>query len=304
MTRGSPISKPCLRLQERDLAVLRGLFESRIATLRHLTDLYFDGRSEACKKRVQSLKRAGYIRERPRRHYAPSILFLGKAGFEALQDYGAITEYPQIGWSTFEKRARVSEATLRHELQVMDVKAAFCSAVVKEPHLNVAEFSTWPRLYQFRARPEPGSLQVRSVLVKPDGFIRLREREANARVSEHLLFLEVDRSTETLDTLAKRSLCYLDYYCSGGMAVRFGDTREAYKDYPFRVIILCSSEKRCENVARRLLANNPPTLRQVWLSTTKDFLANPIGATWTRPIDWRDRDLTGAAPHRTLTLIP
>ena len=65
-----------LRIQDRDVAFLQGLFESRVMTLAHASTLFFGGKPEAAKKRVQKLKAAGYVRERPRHTYEPSVLFL------------------------------------------------------------------------------------------------------------------------------------------------------------------------------------------------------------------------------------
>ena len=45
-----------IALQERDLELLRGLFESRVMTLAHAGDLFFDSKPQAAKKRVQKLK--------------------------------------------------------------------------------------------------------------------------------------------------------------------------------------------------------------------------------------------------------
>ena len=67
-----------IALQERDLEILRGLFDSRVLTLSHIARLYFEGREEAAKKRVQKLKSAGFITERPRRAYEPAVLYLTK----------------------------------------------------------------------------------------------------------------------------------------------------------------------------------------------------------------------------------
>ncbi len=118
----------------------------------------------------------------------------------------------------------------------MDVKAAFCSAIRGSGRFTVAEFSTWPLLYQFEAfRPGHSSAEV---IVKPDGFIRIHEKETDGGLSEHTFFLEVDRSSETQDTLVARAGCYLDYYKSGGFAVRNGGTRADFKDYPFRVLMV------------------------------------------------------------------
>jgi hypothetical protein len=48
-----------LQLQNRDLALLRGLFECRVMTNDHATALYFDGKDQAAKKRLQKIKAAG-----------------------------------------------------------------------------------------------------------------------------------------------------------------------------------------------------------------------------------------------------
>ena len=63
----SPIS-----LQDRDIALLCGLFECRVMTTDHATALYFDGKNEPAKKRLQKIKAIGLITERPRRAFEPS----------------------------------------------------------------------------------------------------------------------------------------------------------------------------------------------------------------------------------------
>ena len=101
----------------------------------------------------------------------------------------------------------------------MDFKAAVHAAVAKSPHLRIAEFTTWPLLYEFRASPNEGRT---SMVVRPDGYLRIHETEGDGSVSEHIFFLEIDRSTEVLDTLVTRSACYRDYYRRGGLAAKHG----------------------------------------------------------------------------------
>jgi hypothetical protein len=100
----------------------------------------------------------------------------------------------------------ISDLTLRHELTVMDVKVSFNSAIKNDGAFSLAEFCTWPLLHQFDA-VRPG-FDGAGVLVKPDGFIRVHESEADGGLSEHTFFLELDRSTETLDTLVARAGFY------------------------------------------------------------------------------------------------
>ena len=192
-------------MQERDLAILQGLFESRLMTLTHVTHLYFNGHREAAKKRIQRLKRERFIGERARRVYQPSILHLSRRAFGELSSRGMLLEYPNLAWNQLEDRARVSELTLRHELAVLDVKTALSCAIKNISHHELVEFSTWPLLYQFQAAqpPLPGTYHPARVLIKPDGFVRLHEHATDGDRFEHFFFLEVDRSTEPRETLAR-----------------------------------------------------------------------------------------------------
>lgn len=253
-------------------------------TLAHAAVLYFEGKKEMSKKRIQKLKVAGIIRERPRSFSSPSILYIGSKGIEILRAYGHLVEYPEASLPDLENRARVSDLTLRHELEVMDVKAAMAAGIRMLANLRLPEFSTWPALHEFEARRPSGE----RVDVKPDGFLRIHESEDDSGVSEYAYFLEVDRSTETLEALFRRIQCYLDYYRSGGFAVRNGQRPDAYKEFPFRVLIVFKTAERRNNMAERLIGALPPVLTQVWLSTLPEVLADPLGLIWIRPADYRD----------------
>jgi hypothetical protein len=274
-----------VRLQKRDILFLCGLFESRVMTAGHVSTLYFDCKREYTKKRLQKLKAAGFIGERKRNANEPSVLFLTRKGFVHLKNEGQLSQYPPLGANSFEARANVSQFTLRHELEIMDAKAAFHAALAQSRTCSIAEFITWPLLYQFEVLLNGYGSEV---LVKPDGFIRIHEKETDGGLSEHTLFLEVDRSSETQDTLVNRTGAYLAYYKSGGFAVRNGATRDRFKEYPFRVLMVFKSEERRNNMAARLVENNPPILTLTWLTTLAEATAHPLGAIWIQPKDYRD----------------
>lgn len=263
--------------------MLRGLFESRIMTAEHVATLFFEGRKEATKKRLQKLKEAGLVGERRRRAYEPAILNLTQKGMLLLKEHGVLTDYPALDLASLVKRAKVSDLTIRHELEVMDTKTAFHRALAAAKPFSMAEFGTWPRLYQFVATAPRGA----ETMVRPDGFIRIHEAEADGGLSEHTFFLEVDRSSETLATLVSRANGYLDYYKSGGFALRNGASRSAYKEYPFRVLMIFKTAERRNNMAESLLQNIPPVLTQVYLSTIEEVRQDPLGSIWIRPIDYR-----------------
>ena len=241
---GARTTRAEVELQERDLAILQGLFESRLMTLTHITHLYFNGRSEAAKKRIQRLKRERFIRERARRVYQPSILHLSRRAFGELSSRGMLLEYPSLAWNQLEDRAKVSELTLRHEVAVLDVKTKLSCAIRNISHYELVEFSTWPLLYQFQAAqpPLPGTYHPARVLIRPDGFVRLHEHATDGDRFEHFFFLEVDRSTEPRETLARRVYGYQDFYRRGGLALRHGFTREDYRNFPFRVLMVLPNE--------------------------------------------------------------
>jgi hypothetical protein len=275
-----------ISLQERDFALLKGLLESRVMTAGHVATLFFDDRREATKKRLQKLKAAGYIGERKRLTYEPAILFLTSKGLKLLKEHGTLNDYPPASLPALEKRARVSEFTLRHELEVMDVKAAVQAAMKMASGFSIVEFTTWTTLHQFKATPS--KYDGNEVLIKPDGFIRIHEVEKDGGLSEHTFFLEVDRSTETLDTLVAKAASYHDYLKSGGFAERNNARRSDAKDFPFRVLIVFKTPERRNNFAERLLQNNPPIFSLTCLSTFDEVLKNSLGKVWFRPLDYRD----------------
>lgn len=273
-------------LQDRDLALLRGLFECRVMTNDHATTLCFDGKSEAAKKRLQKIKAAGLITERPRRAFEPSVLFLTRKGLVLLQSKGVLNDYPSFDLPALDRRVRVSDLTIRHELEVMNVKAAFHAAIKTTGSFTIDEFSTWPLLNEFTAF-RPGGSGV-EITVKPDGFIRIHETDAGGGKFERAFFLEVDRSSEVQETLVGKAVCYLDYYRRGGFAVRNGATRDDFKKFPFRVLMVFKNAERRNNTALYLLQNTPPILTFVYLSTFEEVTRDPLGAIWIRPLDYRE----------------
>jgi hypothetical protein len=278
-------SPDALQLQDRDLALLRGLFECRVMTTDHATALYFDGNYETAKKRLQKIKAAGLISERPRQRFEPSILFLTRKGLESLQIKGVLNQYPVFDLPVLERRARVSDLTIRHELEVMDVKTAFHAAIKTEASFTIAEFSTWPLLNEFKAYLPAGN--GAEVLMKPDGFIRIHETDPSGGKFEHAFFLELDRSSEVQETLVAKASCYHDYYRRGGFAVRNGASRSDFKKFPFRVLMVFKNAERRNNTAERLLQTNPPILSLVWLATIEEVSTNPLGEIWIQPVDYR-----------------
>lgn len=278
-------------IQDRDIAILRALLVSRVMNFGHLAALFFSGRNHAAKKRIQKLKRAGLVAERPRKTFDRAVLHITREAIMLLQKRALLKHYPRYGVSAHMRRARVSDITIRHELEVMDVKAALCSAFERRGDASVTEFTTWPQLIQFECSPFGAP-----VMVKPDGFIRI-ERKTIESSFARAFYLELDRSTETLATLVNRAHCYIAYFKSGGFAVQRGARRANFRNHPFRVLFVLKSTERRNNVADALLKSNPPILAHIWLTTFAAITSDPLGAIWIRPIDFRA--VLTAAPYST-----
>jgi Replication-relaxation len=279
-----------LDITARDVEILRGLFECRILTVEQIAALHFEDRQAAARKRIWKLKKADLVRERPRRAYEPAVLFLSRRALRLLIEQGHITDYPKLSVAAYEKRTRVSPLTLRHEIEVNDVKAAFAKAIRLTSGLQLPQFSTWPTLFQFWGYTRRGQ----RVRVQPDGFLRIRQG-----VEQHSFFLEVDRSSESHWRIAEKIECYLDFYRRGGLALRNGRPKHDYKGFPFRVLVVFRNAERRNNAAERLIGQQPPILSIAVLATIDEVRMNPLGPIWIRPCDYRDVVIGipyGAAP--------
>jgi len=278
----APVSR--LQPQKRDLNLLCFLYQSRFLTLKHAADLCFEGKLEAAKKRIQKLKLAKLIASRHQRVHEPGIVFLTEEGLRLLRSDCALCQLPNMPRNTVRTRLPPSGLALNHDLQVLDVKAAFYRAVRNNAGVAINEFSTLPDLHKFKALRVGQMRQL--VCVKPDGFMRLSNAPAAQAPMEHIFFIELDRSTETQETLALRLGSYLEYYKSGRFAARNGASATEYRVHPFRVLIVFKTAERRNNTAARLLELNPPVLTQAWLSTFDEVTNDPLGKVWLRPIDY------------------
>jgi hypothetical protein len=282
----SKIRVGALEIKPRDLALLRGLFECRVMTTDHAASLYFDGKGEAAKKRLQKIKAAGLIGERPRVAFEPSILFLTRKGLALLQKEGVLKDYPSFDLPELDRRARVSELTIRHELAVMDVKTAFHVGVKSDSSFEIRNFSTWPLLNEFKAYRH--GYDGAEVTMKPDGFISMSLSKDGTKGFDYYFFLEVDRSEEVQEKLVGKAGCYFEYYKSGDFAIRNGGSKDDYKKFPFRVLFVFKTTKRRNNTAERLLQAGLPISKQFCLTTLEEVQRDPFGAIWINPGDYRE----------------
>lgn len=270
----------------RDFTLLRGLYESRVATVAHIARIDFAGRAEMAKKRLQKLKSAGLIRSRARSTFERARLFITQKGIDLLARTGALRQYGRLPVTSAAKRTDVSASTLAHELAVMDVKAAFHGAAPAAGR-EVVAFSTWPALNRFESTHGT---------VKPDALVRLKGRAGSQVSSERRFYLELDRSTETARALVAKAhayrTCRIATRCVAPLTWDSASGR-----HEFTVLVVVPSEARLASLARRLLAANPPVRSLVWIATLRDVVADPFGPIWVRPMELE-------SPSADLATIP
>ena len=268
-----------LVLQQRDLNVLQGLYEMRLMTRPQLGDLYFNGNQGSARQRIRKLKNAGYIAERPgRKPYARVPLYLTKKGYLTLRKAGLLGQYPIATWKTMRNRPYIKDTTLLHELELMDVCAAFAVAVRNQTSHHLQGLSTWPALFAFHT-----FRHHRKVTVRPDGYITLYDHHGQ----EIAFFVELDRGTEQLKTLLTKVKAYYDYSRSG----RYTDWRRTFPgDHhhqpAFRLLFIVKSAYRRKNIAELLLKHGFRQL--VWIAVFEDAIRDPLGPIWQRPSDYAE----------------
>lgn len=266
-------------IQPRDIALLRGLLESRVMTRRHIALMYFDGREEMARKRLQKLTAAGLVARQEYEHLRSTPFTLSPKGVAELRHRGILQEYPQFEPASLNRRLRVSPLALAHELSVMDVIVSIVRAA-KVAGLHIIDCSTWPALNQFATE--------RGVITKPDAFFRIETSRPDGSAVEHSFFVELDRSTESQTVLIGRAKSYVAYYRSGEYALRRGGARTDASRHPFRVLYVLQTAERRNNTIEFLLSQPQPILSQVWFTTLSELKSHPLGPIWIIPRDYRD----------------
>lgn len=285
------LSSAGIVLQPRDYDFLACLLDSRLMTLKQIAALQFEGRIEAAKKRLQKLQFAGLLLQRERRPQESGIYHLSREGYRILKAARTSEIEKDVGWAAIYRRQRISEFMLGHELAVVDLKVAISAGLKQRPEFDLVEMSTLPDRYKFRAidaLPESGGVRFRSLVVKPDGFLHVREKRENEEPMDHYIFIEVDRGTESIGRILRKLRLYRQFYRKGGFALRRGATREEFNRFPFRVLTSFHSARRRDNVVQQLMLARSLKMNQVWLATMTELLEKPLEFLFAER--WRTRD--------------
>lgn len=235
-------SVPALRalLTERDEAVLRTVFEHKFLTTKQICTLHFSTHASygsairACTRVLNRLEghRLLHRLERPvggRGGGSTSFVW----ALDAAGDRLMRAEFNK------ESRGRTYEPTtlfLVHTLAIVDVRIMF-EELARSGQIELLKVLTEP--YNWRTSlGRAGTAQI----VKPDLYAMTASGDY-----EDAWFIEVDRGTESMSTLVRKSLIYQRHYESGS-------EQEALGIFPL-VVWLIGSQRRRERLAADIAAD-------------------------------------------------
>jgi hypothetical protein len=259
-----------VELQNRDLALLRGLIDSRFYTITHAADIHFDGKRETAKKRIQKLAAAGLVLMRPGKVGRAAAVTASQRAARLLQSRGGLTGRPV-------PRAAVSDALLAHDCAVIDAKAAFIRAARRDTTIFVSAFDISPR----PTIASPSRFGANRSRLRPDAFVELSTIDG----AQLHFFVEVDRSTEPTNVVSAKVAAYRAFFRNGGFARLRGASAHHCRDYPFRVLIICKSIERRNLLARALFESAARVRTFVLLTVASDAHTDPFGPVWLAPAD-------------------
>jgi len=255
---------PPMRLMERDIEILKAVYEFRIVRGDQLQALYFGSQSTAS-YRLSRLYQHGFLD----RHFlptlgglasSPALYTLGKRGVDVLRrvlDCGPkdIRKPPN--------NQELSPLFLEHLLQINDFRVAVTVAAREQGYT----LEMWLDDYQLKAAYDRVVIQTpkgrrRSVSLIPDGYCVLQVPQGRA-----CFFLELDRGTMTRSRFRDKVLAYQAYIASGQYEKRYG-TRS------LRVLTVTSGPRRLENLREE--AEQARGGRVFWFTTLEHIAPETV----------------------------
>ena len=224
-----------MQLQERDLKLLTDLFLHRLMSRSQLEQLYFTSASR-CNVRLRQL----FDHKLVERYYLPLAPY-GAQCIYSLGEAGVLPVSRRLEWEIDEvKRQAKRHKTpqfLEHTLAINETRLAFREALAASPTWNLERWI--PEIqcrhdYDIRSASGDWAREV----FKPDGFVRLQNRETRQK-SDY--FFEIDRGHTSSSKFADKLDSYARYLESGLFEQMFGAAT-------FRTLVITTGPLRLKNL--------------------------------------------------------
>jgi hypothetical protein len=272
-----------IRLTERDLNIIKAVYEYRVLTTQQLQSLFFPSMHQAY-NRLAALYHHGFLDRSFMGVYTdmmntPILYVLDRKGAELLQaHYGA-----DVAWNSSHKQ--VSIQFLDHTLAINTVRIAVSQACEALPDCELIEWRSESDLkgdYD-RVTIQTTSGKSKSVSLIPDSYFVLQTPLGNAH-----FFLELDRGTMTSKRFKQKIFAYMQYYKTGKYQNRF-------QTKSLRILTVTTSQARADNL--KVATESAKGKQRFWFTilahTTPDSIL-------TAPI-WQVAGKDGAYPLIEMT---
>jgi hypothetical protein len=226
-----------MRLTERDIQIIRAVYDCRVLTTQQLQSLFFPSLHQAY-ARLSLLYHHGFLDRKFLGVYAdkmntPIMYVLERRGAELLQAHLGL----DLVWSRETKE--LGTQFLEHTLAINSVRIAVTKAAQQAGFTLViwlGESDLKSDYDRVNIRTDGGRLK--SVSLIPDSYFVLETPKGKAAFC-----LELDRGTMTTQRFKTKVLAYQAYYQSG-------DYQRRYQTRSLRVLTVTLSEVRAANLQR------------------------------------------------------
>jgi len=305
-----PSSKPPLVIQDRDLWMLRAIWENRFLT-RELLALRFPpdpkktpahSRTENPKYpgvsidyRMAKLFHHGYV-DRLRTNVGAELVYAitDQAALLLAEKQPALPFPQRTDWTEKNRKAQRQEgnAHIKHALMVSRFRTVL---EVSLPRTRRYELATFQREAMTDGRYDLKRdflSNGKKIILTPDAFLILHDKREDQGFA---YFLEADRSTMHHDRLLDRLARYTQMEKAGAHKKAFGIPS-------FNVLIVTKSEDRARNITARIMEKKSPIPSnrrgRFFITSEEVYLSEPahaLSTAWLNPAT--PNDLRAFVPH-------
>ena len=266
-----------MQLQERDLQLLTDLFLHRLMSRGQLERLYFTSASR-CNVRLRQL----FDHKLVERYYLP----LAPCGAQCIYSLGTAGILPvsrRLEWEIDEVKRQAKRhktpQSLEHTLAINETRLAFQEALANSPTWKIERWI--PEIqcrHEYDIRNASGDW-VREVF-KPDGFVRLQNRETRQK-SDY--FFEIDRGHTSSNKFADKLDSYSRYLESGLFEQMFGARN-------FQTLVITTGPLRLKNL--RALVEGQGNRLFCFTTFEEAESRGVLASIWRFPLEKEPRSLT------------
>ena len=273
---------PKMILQERDLEIIKAVWDYRFLTTDHIRAM-IPGTRRKIYERLRKLYHRRYL---DRLFFTPAlytggsqkaIYALDKRGTDVLVEEAGVPR-EAVRWSATSKEFK--ERYLRHALMISNFRVTLACALAENPEVELFYWKQGNVLKEIVYAKEDGK-RIRYPVV-PDAFFGIRDYGRPAGQQDSYFFLECDRSTMTNERYLKKMRGYWHYG-------RQKKHEEMYDISSFRVLTLTMTEQRENNLVRvtRKADDRQVGSPMFWFTNEKKYeLENPgsiLAPIWQTP---------------------